>query len=160
MPDINEGFSASRFRTSPVRASTYALIELLRANITSVQKRVYPPGIRQDSQMPRITVFQLTPTEIRLGIGERYGSGKGLWRICTFKIDCWDKNPTACEETADRVMRTIWDNRYYKTANVPYGFFINLETAGGSETILNPGLQIYQKTVNVRGRWLETTVPA
>lgn len=159
MPNAHQSYAVAQYGTNPIRASTYAMIQLLRDNISLISNRVYPSGLRQDAKLPRITVAQLTPSEKRLGIGEIYSSGKGVWRMCTFKIDCWDRTPTGAEEMGDRVITAIWDNRGYRdSTNIPNGYFVNLEIAGGGITDLNPGMQVYQKTIMVKGRWLQTTV--
>lgn len=143
---------------NPIRNSQFALIEMLRSYAPIVNKRAYPPspvGVLVSSQLPRITVSNLTPGELRVGIGEKWGTGKGLWRLCNFKVDCWSKNPKECDQTADQVLNTIWKHRTYVPSTSTYGHFINLLVDGGTETTLNEAHQVYQKSVIVRGRWLE-----
>ena len=134
----------------------FALIELLRANVPSVQKRVYPSGERTDSKQPRITTDELTPTEIRTGIGERFGTGMGLFYVYTFRVSIWDKEPNFVKQVADEVMYAIWKNRGYVPASPRNadGEFLLLEINGGSGTTLNAGMGLYQRTINVTGRWL------
>lgn len=142
----------------PIRNSQFALIEMLRANVSIVSKRIYPPsavGILISSQLPRITVGNLTPGEVRTGIGEKWGTGKGRWMMCNFKIDCWSKNPKDCDKTADETLNSIWKNRNYVPSVSTYGHFVNMVTDGGSATELNESQQLYQKTILVSGRWLE-----
>ncbi len=143
--------------SSPIRNMQLAMRELLRNNVSLVSKRVYPPGIRQDAQMPRICVSALTPTEQRVGLGERFGKGMGLWRICTFKVDVFDKDPTRCELVADQICNVVWKNRGYTPSVSTFGYFVNLEVSGGSGTSLNSALQLYQRTINITGRWIELT---
>jgi len=134
----------------------FALIELLRANVPSVQKRVYPSGERVDSKQPRITTDETTPTEIRTGIGERFGTGMGLFYVYTFRINIFDKEPVQIRQVADEVMMCIWKNRGYVPASPRNadGEFLLLEVNGGSGTAINAGLGLYQRTINVQGRWL------
>jgi hypothetical protein len=134
----------------------YAIIELLRANVPSVQNRVYPSGDREDAKMPRITTDELTPTEIRTGIGERFGTGMGLFYVYTFRINIWDKEPVQIRQVADEVMNAIWKHRGY-VPNSPRnadGEFLLLEINGGSGTTPNGSRGMYQRTINVTGRWL------
>lgn len=136
--------------------ATYALNEMLRTNVPKVQNRVYPPDIRQDAKTPRITINAPTPTEKRMGIGEGWNSYKGLFYNYVFRVNIFDKDPKVVEETADQVFYAIWKNRGYVPASPrdTYGEFLLLETAGGSPTGLNVGMQQYQRTINVSGRWL------
>jgi len=134
----------------------YALIELLRANVPSCQKRVYPSGERTDSKQPRITTDELTPTETRTGIGEHFGTGMGLYYVYQFRVNIWDKEPNQIRQVADEVMYAIWKNRGYVPASPRNadGEFLLLEIKGGSGTAINPGMGLYQRTINVTGRWL------
>jgi len=136
--------------------SAYALNEMLRANVPYVQNKVFPPGMKQDARTPRITIKPLTPTEKRVGIGEKYGSYMGLWYLFIYRVDIWDKDPTVVEKVADEVLYAIWKNRGYQPASPKHldGQFLLLQVAGGSATDLNQGLQLYQRTINVSGRWL------
>ena len=139
-----------------ISVPAYALNELLRANVSKVQNRVFPPGIQRDARMPRITISPLSPVEKRVGIGERYGSYMGLWYKYVFRVDVWDKDAAQVEDVADQVLYTIWKNRDY-VPNSPrntYGQFVNLETTGGSATDLNKAHQLYQRTINISGLWL------
>jgi len=135
---------------------TYALNEMLRTHVPKVQNRVYPPDIKQDARTPRITITALTPTERRTGIGEGWASYKGLFYNYLFRVNIYDKDPKQVEDTADQVFYAVWKNRGYVPASPrnTYGEFVILEVAGGSPTELNVGLQLYQKTINVSGRWL------
>ena len=138
-------------------APVYALNELLRNGVKSVQNRVFPPGIKQSAMMPRITVTPMTPTERRIGIGEGFSAYKGLWLIYTFRVDVWDKNPSQIEKTSDEVMYTIWKHRDFvssNSANAAMGNFLLLEVKGGGAVTLNQAYQIYQRTLNISGIWL------
>ena len=133
------------------------LNEMLRLYVPTVQKRVYPPGIKQGATMPRITITPLTPTERRVGIGEGYGSYKGLWLLYTFRVDVWDRNPSQVEETSNEVMYAIWKHRDYvpsAVADAAKGQFLLLEVKGGGTVALNEAYQVYQRTINVSGTWL------
>jgi hypothetical protein len=129
---------------------------MLRLYVPAVANRVYPPGIRRDAQMPRITLQPLTPTEIRTGIGERFGSYQGLYYVYTFRVDVWDKDPNKVETTCDQVLYAVWKHRGYipTSAYSTYGEFILLEISGGSTTEMDAPTQLYRRTLNVRGRWL------
>ena len=134
-----------------------ALNEMLRLYVPSVQKRVFPPGIKQSSQMPRITITPLAPTERRVGIGEGYGSYKGLWYLWTFRVDVWDRDPTQVENSSNEVLYAVWKHREYiptTAADALKGQFLLLETKGGSTVSLNQAYQLYQRTINVSGIWL------
>jgi len=129
------------------------MVELLRARVTQVQKRVYPPGIRPDAQFPRITVSSLSPTERRF-IGEPYVTGqKSRITIHNFKIDCWSKNPAECDEVSDGVQAAIFRNRGFIPSDSSKGYFIDSHFTGGSENTLNPATQAYQRTMNVEVWW-------
>ena len=144
------------YDNNAISTPQYAIIELLRANVPSVQKRVYPSGEREDAKMPRITTDELTPTEIRIGIGETLGTGKGLFYVYTFRINIWDKEPNQIRQAAEEVMYAIWKNRGYVPLSPRNadGEFLLLEVNGGSGTVPNPGRGMYQRTINVTGRWL------
>jgi hypothetical protein len=88
--------------------------QLLRDNVSLVSNRVFPPGVRQDSTMPRITLSQLTPRETFAGIG----AGIPVWKNVAFKIDCWDKNPVNCEKVAEQVEQAIASNRNFWNTEV------------------------------------------
>jgi hypothetical protein len=104
--------------------------------------------------MPRITVKSLAPTERRIGLGETYGSYKGLWYNYTFIVDIWDRLPKNCDLIADEVNYAVWKHREYVPDTATYGQFLLLEVKGGSSTDLNVGKQLYQRTINVSGLWL------
>jgi hypothetical protein len=130
---------------------------MFRLYVTTVQKRVYPPGVKEDALMPRITITPLAPTEKRVGIGEGYGSYKGLWYLWTFRVDVWDRDPTQVETTSNEVFYSIWKHREYVpavAANAAKGQFLLLEIKGGSPVTFNQGRQLYQRTINVAGLWL------
>lgn len=139
-----------------ISTPAYALNEMLRTYVPIVQGRVYPPGVRVDAKDPRITISPLTPTERRVGIGEGYGSYKGLFYNYNFRVDIWSKDPKMVELTADQVMYAIWKHRGYVPASPrdTQGNFLLLEVAGGSANTLNAGQQLYVRTINVNGRWL------
>jgi hypothetical protein len=129
---------------------------MLRANVPLVQNRVYPPGVRVDARDPRITISPLTPNEQRVGIGEGYGLYKGLFYNYLFRVDIWSKDPKVVELVADQVMYAVWKNRGYTPASPrnAQGNFLLLETTGGSVNTLNAGQQLYQRTINISGKWL------
>lgn len=133
------------------------LNEMLRLYVPSVNKRVFPPGIRLGAQGTRITITPLTPTEKRVGLGEGFGSYKGLWLLYTFRVDVWDRDPVQVENTSNEVLYAVWKHRDYVPASVTdaaKGQFFLLEIKGGSSVNLNEALQIYQRTINVAGIWL------
>ena len=136
------------------------MIELLRANVTYVNKRVYPPDEREDATMPRVTVDAITPSDTPLGLGEGLGSYKGVWLLYTFNINIWDKDPGQIKTVADQVIYCIWKNRSYVPASPrdAHGEFTLLTISGGSPTTENVGKQLYQRTINVTGRWLSKSV--
>jgi hypothetical protein len=144
------------YDNSAITVPAYALNEMLRLYAPSVQSRVYPPGLKEDARMPRITITALTPREERVGIGERFGSYMGLWYFYTFRVDVWDKDPNQVEKVSNEVMYSIWKNRNYTPASPRdvYGQFVNLEISGGSATAINAAKQLYQRTLNITGRWL------
>ncbi len=159
MADIHEGFKATDYRTHPIRAAQYWLVELLRANVAKVQKRVYPPGITQNAQMPRVTVASLSPTEKRW-IGENGASGtRSRFTIHNFKIDCWSKVPQEVDEVADQVGEAIFRNRAYKPSDLTKGEFMDMRFQGGSETTFNSAHQIYQRTINIEAWWHSKGTP-
>ena len=134
---------------------TYALNELLRTYVPAVQKRVYPPGIKRDAQTPRITISPITPSETRVGIGENFGTYKGIYYNCTFRVDIWDIDPNQIETVANQIAYAIWKHRdYTPTTNSSYGQFILLELNGGSGTEKNIGVGLFRCTMNITGRWL------
>lgn len=112
--------------------------------------------------MPRITTDELTPTEQRLGIGERLGTGMGLFYNYTFRINIWDKEPNLIRQAADEVLNAIWKNRGYVPLSPRNadGEFLLLEIAGGSGTAPNPARGMYQRTINVTGKWLSKSTEA
>lgn len=134
-----------------------ALNEMLRANVVSVKSRVYPPGIRQDSATPRINIYPLTPSERRVGIGERYGSGMGKWLDSMFRVVISDRDPNQVDKIASEVDYAVWSHRNYVPTVSTYGYFLNMELKGGSATELNEGLQLYQRVMNISAVWLSQT---
>lgn len=130
---------------------------MLRLYVPTAQKRVYPPGIKQGSLMPRITITPLTPTEKRVGLGEGFGTNKGLWLQYTFRVDIWDSDPTRIETVASEVQYAVWKHREYvpaTAADAAKGQFVLLEIRGGGSVALNEGVGVYQRTMNVAGIWL------
>ena len=142
-------------------APAYSLNEMLRANVSSVSNRVFPPGMREDAQTPRITITPLTPTEKRVGIGEGWGSTKGLYYDYIFRVNVWDKDPSRLETVCGEVMHAVWKNRGYiptDATNAALGQFINLEVKGGGEITQNAARQLYQRTLNIHGIWISKSV--
>jgi len=156
--ELHAPFIATDAITFPIRSSQYAMIELLRGQISTVNNRVYPPGIRADAQFPRITVSALSPTEKRR-LGEVWGTGKGRITIHNFKIDCWSKNPAEVDEIADYVNEAIFRNRGFIPSDATKGYFLDCRFKGGSKNTLNPALQAFQRTVNVEAWWLSIEDP-
>lgn len=157
--------------TGMIRASTFAMMKLLSANVPSVnipgtaKARVYPPGIQEDAAMPRITVSQSTAPEQPAELGASVKS----WADVTFSIDIFDKRPGQCDITADEVIQAIESNRNYAPATItvrvgdmednavdPKGQFYMLRISGGSPTIPFPPTQLYRRTVRVAGRWFKS----
>lgn len=127
---------------------------MLRLYVPSVQKRVYPPGIRQDFNGARINITPLTPVT-RRWLGRRFGSGGGKWLEYTFRVEISDKtDPNMVDKIASEIDYAIETHSDYTPTDSTYGFFVNLKVDGGSATELNAGLAAYQKTLNVVGRWL------
>jgi len=143
--------------TGSISNALSAMVALLRTNVTTVSNRVYPPEVRADSQMPRITVDLATPSETYAGPG----AGIPVWKNVMFRIDIWHKEEKSSHkmirEVADQVEQAIATtaNRNYST-NTVNGQFYLLRIAGGSETTLDSLRQLYKRTVLVSGRWMQT----
>lgn len=151
------------YSNSAVSLPAQALNEMLRLYVPSAQKRIFPPGIKADAKTPRITITPLAPTEKRVGLGEGYGSYKGLFYLWTFRVDVWDRDPTQVENTSNEVFYAIWKHRNYIPSSVTdaaKGQFLLLEVKGGGSVSLNDALQIYQRTINVSGMWLSKSAEA
>ena len=151
--------------TGSIRNLTYALNKLLRDNVSLVANRVYPVGVREENRTPRISVSELTPRETFAGIG----ANVPVWKNVAFKIDVWDKDPIMVEKVAEQVEDAVAKNRSYRPASFPVRdektgatstvtnseYFMNLRVTGGSATDLNASKQLYQRTINVGGLWLQ-----
>lgn len=111
--------------TGSIRNSTSVMNQLLRDNVSLVNNRVFPPGVRQDSTMPRITLSQLTPRETFAGIG----AGIPVWKNVAFKIDVWDKKPEICDKVAEQIEQAIAVNRNYWNTEV-----LDSSASGGTGT--------------------------
>lgn len=72
-----------------------------------------------------------------------------------YKVDIWSKDANQVEKAADEVMRAVWQHRNYSSSTRSAdGQFVNLEIAGGAATAINQAMQMYQRTINVKGKWL------
>ena len=157
--DLHQPFNKNKAITHPIRAVQYAVVEILRKEIPRVQNRVYPPGIRNDAQFPRITVSSMSPREKRF-IGEKWKIDEiSRITIHPFKIDSWSKNPIECEEIADDIQAAIFRNRGFLPSNYQKGYIIDCHFIGGSETTLNPALQVFHRSINVEVWWLSYGTP-
>lgn len=145
------------YSNSAISLPATILNEMLRLYVPLVQNRIYPPGIRVDAQMPRITITPLTPQDGPSWIGENFGAYKGKFLTYTFKVDIWDRDPTQVEAVSNQVDYAIWKHRGYlpaSTANKALGEFLLLRVNGGGAVTENKALQLYQRTMNVTGMWL------
>ena len=157
--------------TGSIRNSIFVLNKLLRDNVTSVKNRVFPPGIQQNAQTPRISLHSSTPVEKLATIAPAAGGTfQPVWRMINYRIDIFSVEPNDCDTVADEVMDTIASNRYYKVASIVLndrhggkstvasnGYFSLLRVNGGTETAPVPAYgKMYHRTVNVIGRWFQS----
>jgi len=158
MTELHQSFIATDYKTHPIRAVQYAMVDLLRKNVSRVHNRVYCPGIKTDAQFPRIVIGVASPSEHRF-IGEMWGTEKGRITINNLEVVCWSKNPREADEIADYVQNAILKNRYFVPVDSSKGYFIDSHFTGGSENTLDPALQAFQRTVNIEVWWLSQGTP-
>jgi hypothetical protein len=145
------------YTNSSISLPATILNEMLRTYVPSVQKRVYPPGIRVDAQMPRITITPLSPQDGPTWLGEGFGGYKGKFMNWTFRVDIWDRDPTQIEKISSEVDYAVWKHRSYvptAAADAAKGEFALLRINGGGAITMNEKFQLYQRTLNVTGLWL------
>lgn len=141
---------------------------LLRANVTSVQKQVYPPGIRfVTARTPRVHITTFTPSENIASLGASIQSFNHL----RMDLEVYGKTPAEVERCSDEVIQTIKTNRnYVPSITVPSddgygqlngttnsnGYFLMLRISGGSDTMLQPDSQLYRRTISLAGDWFQS----
>lgn len=151
--------------TGSIRNTSFLINKLLRDNVTLVQNRVYPPGLREDAKYPRISVHCITPGETFAGLG----AGIPVWKNIMFRLAIWDENPIMVDRVAEQVEDTIANNRNYRQTTVTItdsfggkstvnsnGYFCQLKITGGTETLFNSSNNRYYRTINVGGLWMQT----
>lgn len=142
--------------TGPVVTIQNGLKSLIKTAVTAVQNRVYVPGDTVSTQMPRVTIVCPTPVE-RLIIGSGNSNGP-TWRDFNAKIDVWDRlgHQQSVDTVADAVINAISNNRYV-TPTGGDGNWPMIWVSGGGETRLNESTQVYQRTIRVSGKFLQTS---
>jgi len=128
---------------------------LLKAGVTAVGNRVYIPGNTISSMMPRITISMLTPVERYAGLGLA-NSTTPTWREFTVKLDIWSKKMSDCDTVADTLINYLDQNKTY-TPTGGDGFWMMLRLTGGSATVLNEPSQIWNRSVNFSGKFMQTS---
>lgn len=154
------------FVTGSIRKISFLMNKLLRDNVALVDKRVFPPGLRENATYPRISLHCITPSETFAGLG----ANVPVWKEVMVRIAIWDKNPVMVERVAEQVEDAIAFNRSYqqptvtiedsagnKTVANSNGYFILLKITGGTETLFNEANNTYYRTINVGGRWMQTS---
>lgn len=156
-----------------VRQVQAALIKLLRDDATlqsylgSKPTRVYPPGITESAVMPRVTVSNPTSSDTLAGLG--ITAAFPVWKNLFCRIDVWDKDPKMVDKVTERIEDVIGSNRNYKPSTVVInnqsgqaqstaasGYFFNVKIAGGTPCTVAVPKQLYQRTILLTGRWLQT----
>mgnify|MGYP001617282064 CR=1 FL=1 len=148
-----------------IRRTVFLLNRLLRDNVAAVSNRVYPDGIRVDSQLPRIVIKAITPNQQFAALG----SGVPNWKLVNFKVEIYGRNPQDCDRVAEQVEDAVANNPNYRQTNTliqdylgtnqtvaSNGYFILLKLNGGSETALIPAYNMYKRDMLVGGKWLQT----
>ena len=148
--------------TGTLRASTYALMKLLRDNASVLQQRVYPPGVVESAMMPRATVTQYTPKEQIDGLGASVTSFSQV----RFKVNIYHKDPGQIDPVSDSVIQAVKQNRNYAPAAItigqdaavdPKGKFYQLAIDGGGEVSVDNKTQLYFRSIIVSGVWHQTS---
>lgn len=154
--------------TGTLRNSSFSLNTLLRASATTLQGRVYPPGLRMPSaKLPRAHITQFTPAEQISGIGCTIDSFADL----RFSIDVFGESPGQVELASDDVIQVIKANRNYVPATniaaddkkgdlnasiASNGTFLMLRISGGTDTLFMPDQQLYRRSISISGKWHQT----
>jgi hypothetical protein len=133
------------------------LIELLRANVTEVNKNVQylGEGVLVSAQLPRVTVSSALIGE-RPWLGEKIGaSNRGAYKRFSVHVDVWSKNAAQSENIAAKVESTIWKNRGYHPVDSSTGYFVNMLLTGGASTHNDSPTQIFLYSLEVDVTWMD-----
>lgn len=149
--------------TGTIRASTYAMVKLLRDNVTALQgARAFPPGEVVSSQQTRVIVQQYTPRERISGLGATVTSFATL----RMKLDVYDKDSSKIDTVSDSVIQVIKQNRNYAPtvitigadqAVTPKGQFYMLNIEGGTDVQFDERMQTYFRSIFVSGLWYQSS---
>lgn len=136
-----------------IRSIQNLLVTTLKNNV-AVNKRVYVfPGTTDQisSQLPRVTVSLISSPETFAGLGQ--GNNYPTWDFFTVKVDVWDKNPSNVDTIADDVLDALRTNRSLAGTN---GQWFMMKANVATATTKNEQMQLYQRTINATGRWLQS----